>query len=66
MLGTDRNPDREPELPDPSCEAARIRACFVHPDWARRGIGRRLLGHCEAEARAHGLAAVELMATLPG
>ena len=43
-----------------------MRAFFVHPAWARRGIGRALLERCEAEARAHGFRTLELMATLPG
>ena len=33
---------------------ARIRRVFVHPDWARRGLGRRLVGHAEQRARAAG------------
>lgn len=45
---------------------ARIRAFFVHPNWARRGLARRLYGHCAGEARAAGFSAVELMGTLPG
>ncbi|HJZ59365.1 MAG TPA: GNAT family N-acetyltransferase [Gemmataceae bacterium] len=53
-------------LIDPATDPARIRAFFIHPDWARRGIGRRLLATCEAAARAAGFAAAELVATLPG
>lgn len=45
---------------------ARIRAFFVHPDWARRGLARRLYEHCASEARAAGFGAFELMGTLPG
>ncbi len=55
----------DPSL-DPSRDAARIRAFFVHPDFARRGLGRALLAHCEDEARRHGFRGAELMATLPG
>jgi GNAT superfamily N-acetyltransferase len=47
-------------------EAAKIRAFFVHPSYARRGIGRAILAACESEAAAHGFRAIELMATLPG
>jgi len=47
-------------------EAAKIRAFFVDPSHARRGIGSLLLEHCEKQARAHGYTEVELMATLPG
>jgi N-acetylglutamate synthase-like GNAT family acetyltransferase len=66
LFGADAGPGRSSDLLDPTREAARIRAFFVHPDWARRGIGRQLLDHCEAAARAHGFSAAELMATLPG
>jgi GNAT superfamily N-acetyltransferase len=55
----------DPEL-DPATEAARIRAFFVHPRAARRGLGRRLLEICSAAARAAGFAALELGSTLPG
>jgi GNAT superfamily N-acetyltransferase len=47
-------------------EPARIRAFFVDPAHARRGLGRALLQRCEAEAQAAGFRAFELMATLPG
>jgi len=66
LFGGDRLAGRQSELLDPSKDAARIRAFFVRPEWARRGIGRSLLERCEAEARRHGFSAAELMATLPG
>ena len=47
-------------------DAAKIRAFFVDPDFARRGVGRAILEHCEAAARSHGFRTFELMATLPG
>jgi GNAT superfamily N-acetyltransferase len=53
-------------LLDPAREPARVRAMFVDPAWARRGLGRAILDRCEAAARAEGFTAVELMATLPG
>jgi GNAT superfamily N-acetyltransferase len=53
-------------LLDPASEPARVRAMFVHPDFARRGLGRAILDLCEAAARAEGFQRVELMATLPG
>jgi GNAT superfamily N-acetyltransferase len=65
-FGGDAYARRESRLLDPKTEAARIRAFFVHPQWARRGLGSRLLSLCEAEARAAGFKATELVATLPG
>ena len=51
---------------DPAREPARIRAFFVHPDFARRGLGRRLLEACARAAQAAGFRALELGSTLPG
>jgi GNAT superfamily N-acetyltransferase len=45
---------------------AKIRAVFVHPHWARRGIGRRLVQHAETEAARAGFRQFELDASLPG
>jgi GNAT superfamily N-acetyltransferase len=66
LFGGDRQAGRTSELLDPARDAARIRAFFVRPDWARRGIGRAMLTRCETEAMAEGFRAAELMATLPG
>jgi len=66
LFGGDARSQRDSSLLDPATQAAKIRAFFVDPDHARRGIGSLLLERCEQEARAHGFAAVELMATLPG
>jgi GNAT superfamily N-acetyltransferase len=57
---------REPRLLDPASEPARIRAMYTSPDHARRGVGRALLAHCEAAARAEGFASCELMGTMAG
>jgi GNAT superfamily N-acetyltransferase len=51
---------------DPTCDAARIRAFFVHPDFARRGIGAALMSHCERAAAIAGFKTMELVATLAG
>jgi N-acetylglutamate synthase and related acetyltransferases len=66
LFGGDSFAERDAGELDPQVEAAKIRAFFVHPDWARRGVGRAILERCESEARATGFRAAELMATLPG
>ena len=53
-------------LLDPATDAARIRAFFVAPTAARRGVGRALLEECTRVAAASGFRALTLMATLPG
>jgi len=66
LYGGDQRPAGSMELLDPALEAARIRAFFVAPEYARHGIGRRLLETCAAAARKAGFRQLELMATLPG
>ena len=53
-------------LLDPATAPAKIRAFFVHPDFARRGVGTAILDACEAAAAARGFTRCELLATLPG
>ncbi len=65
LFGASSQNEHSPLL-DPESEAARIRAFFVLPDYARRGIGREIIRLCEAEAVAAGFRKMELMATLPG
>lgn len=65
-FGADARPGRDDSLLDPKTEAAKIRAFFVHPAWARRGIGSRLLAMCEEAARAEGFTRCEMGATLTG
>ncbi len=66
MYGGDRGRAGEDALLDPGTDPARIRAFFVHPDFARRGIGRRILAECESAIREAGFARMELVATLTG
>lgn len=66
LFGGDARAGRVAAKLDPAVDAARIRAFFVDPGWARRGVGRMLLQLCEDAARAHGFRSAELVATLPG
>ncbi len=64
--GSDHRPGREDALLDPATDAAKIRAFFVHPNWARRGIGAMILHHCERAALNAGFTRCEMGATLSG
>ena len=57
---------RDSELLNPKIDSAKIRAFFIHPDFARKGIGKAILERCESEAKVHGFTSCEMMATLPG
>lgn len=66
LFGGDRFAAREDAMLDPANDAARVRAFFVAPGFARQGVGAAILGACEAAAVAAGFRAAALMATLPG
>jgi GNAT superfamily N-acetyltransferase len=66
LYGGDQFAGREDSLLDPATDAAKIRAFFVHPTWARRGVGGMILEACEAAARAAGFRQLEMGATLTG
>jgi GNAT superfamily N-acetyltransferase len=66
LFGSDHGPGRESALLDPATDAAKIRAIFVHPEWARRGIGSLILNHCEEAAAAAGFRRFEMGSTLTG
>ena len=66
LYGGDQYSGREDALLDPSREAAKIRAFFVRPEYARRGIGGIILQACEDAARAAGFRRLEMGATLSG
>lgn len=57
---------RDPEYLHPRTDAAKIRAFFIHPDFARKGLGTLILKACESEAANAGFLRAEMMATLPG
>jgi GNAT superfamily N-acetyltransferase len=66
LFGGDRASGREDGLLDPLRDSAKIRALFVHPDWARHGIGSKILAACENSAIEAGFKSFELGATLTG
>ena len=66
LYGSDHWTGREDALLDPLRDAAKIRAFFIHPDWARRGVGSMILQACEDAARSAGFARFEMGATLTG
>ena len=66
LCGGDLHAVRDDSFLDPQTDAAKIRAFFVHPLWARRGLGTRLLQQCERAAQAAGFTRFEMAATLTG
>lgn len=66
LFGSDHGPNREMALLDPATEPAKIRAIFVHPDWARKGLGSLILKHCEDAAQRAGFRSLEMGSTLTG
>lgn len=66
LFGGDQFSERDSSKLDSKSEPARIRAFFIHPDFARQGIARAILSRCEIEARDYGFRGLELLSTLPG
>jgi len=66
LYGSDIGRTGEDEPLDPKRDAARVRAFFVHPAWARRGIGRSIMVACEQAIMKSGFRTVEISATLAG
>src|SRR5258708_7570680 len=66
LFGSDHGPNRDAALLNPATDAAKIRAIFVHPDWARRGLGSLVLSHCEQAAQRAGFSRLEMGSTLTG
>jgi GNAT superfamily N-acetyltransferase len=66
LYGSDQWTGREDSLLDPVRDAAKIRAFFIHPEWARRGVGGLILEACEDAARMAGFRRYEMGATLTG
>jgi GNAT superfamily N-acetyltransferase len=66
LFGADAGPGREPEFLDPAVDAAKVRAIFVHPAFARRGLGSLILATVEQAAHAAGFRQFEMGSTLTG
>jgi GNAT superfamily N-acetyltransferase len=66
VFGGDRDRAGEDAALDPNHDPARIRAFFVHPEWARRGIGRAILSACELAIQAAGFRSAVMVATTAG
>lgn len=66
LYGADNSPGRDSQLLDPSIHAARVRAMYTLPSFARQGVGRMILELCERAAAAEGFQRLELMGTLSG
>lgn len=66
LYGGDHTPGRDPELLDPTVDAAKVRAMYTNPAYARRGVGRLILSLCEQAAKDEGFERLELMGTKAG
>lgn len=66
LFGGDHSAGRDAALLDPASDAARVRAMYTHPDFARQGVGRMILDLCEQKAATKGFRRTELAATMSG
>jgi GNAT superfamily N-acetyltransferase len=66
LYGNDGTAGRNAALLDPAIDPARVRAMYTAPKYVRTGVGRQILGVCEAAARAEHFKTIELMSTLAG
>jgi len=66
LYGGDHTPGRDPELLDPAVDAARVRAMYTNPAYARRGVGWLILSLCQRAAGDEGFTRLELMGTMAG
>jgi len=66
LYGSDRERRGEDPRLDPASDPARVRAFFVHPEFARRGIGRSIMDACKKAIVAAGFRKIEIVATLAG
>jgi GNAT superfamily N-acetyltransferase len=66
LYGGNQTPGRDAALLDPAKDAARVRAMYTHPSFARRGVGRLILQLAEQAAANEGFTQLELVATMSG
>ncbi|MCC7364880.1 MAG: GNAT family N-acetyltransferase [Dehalococcoidia bacterium] len=66
LFGAGHAGGRDLSLLDPARDAARVRAMYTDPAFARRGVARLILWRCVAAARAEGFQRLELVATMAG
>ncbi len=66
LFGGDHTSGRDAALLDPATDAARVRAMYTDPAFARRGVGRLILSLCEERAAAEGFRNCEMAATMGG
>jgi GNAT superfamily N-acetyltransferase len=66
LYGGDQAKATEEPLIEAGAAPARIRAFFVDPGWARRGVASTILRLCSDAAHRAGFRGLELVATLPG
>lgn len=67
LYGGDHQVERiAPEKLDPAVDAAKVRAIFVHPKFARMGLGSLILAAVEGAAAEQGFRRFEMGSTLTG
>ncbi len=66
LFGGNHTQGRDDSLSDPATEPARVRAMYTHPDWIRKGIGKKLIQLAEKSARDYGFKQIELGSTIAG
>jgi GNAT superfamily N-acetyltransferase len=66
LYGGDAWTEQRAEFLDPKVDAAKIRAFFIAPEFARSGVGTKILKACEDAAFAEGFRRFEMGATLTG
>jgi GNAT superfamily N-acetyltransferase len=66
LFGSDHARTAEDRELDPQSDPARIRAFFVHPEWARQGVGSSIMAACEQSIAEAGFRAVVIVSTLAG